>query len=136
MSQTWSVDRPVGKEPTGRAHATARGETMTGTSREPAIRVRELRKTYPGGMEAVKGISFDVSPGEVFGVLGPNGAGKSTTIGMLTTTVAPSSGSATVAGFDVGIAPLHARRASSVIFQESVLDASLSVRRNLDIHAR
>src|SRR3954462_5001760 len=50
-----------------------------------AVEVRQLHKTYPGGIHAVKGIDFDVATGEVFGLLGPNGAGKSTTIGMLTT---------------------------------------------------
>ena len=50
------------------------------------IDVRNLHKTYPGGVEAVRDISFSVRAGEVFGLLGPNGAGKSTTIGMLTTT--------------------------------------------------
>ena len=60
----------------------------------PAVEVARLRKTYPGGVEAVRGIDFQVAPGEVFGLLGPNGAGKSTTIGMLTTTIKPSSGSA------------------------------------------
>src|ERR1700751_1857285 len=67
----------------------------------PAVEVAQLRKTYPGGVEAVKGIDFDVAPGEVFGLLGPNGAGKSTTIGMLTTTVSPTSGSARLAGFNL-----------------------------------
>ena len=57
-----------------------------------AIEVDGLRKTYPGGVEAVKGIDFEVAPGEVFGLLGPNGAGKSTTIGMLTTTIVPTAG--------------------------------------------
>src|ERR671936_1428966 len=99
------------------------------------IEVRELRKTYAGGIEAVRGIDFDVETGEVFGLLGPNGAGKSTTVGMLTTTVAPTRGSALVAGFDVGRDPLAARRASSVVFQEPVVDRSLSGRRNLEIHA-
>src|SRR5204863_277242 len=51
------------------------------------IRVRDLGKSYGGGVEALDGISFDVLPGETFGLLGPNGAGKSTTIGILTTTV-------------------------------------------------
>src|SRR5919204_860807 len=100
------------------------------------IEVRKLRKVYPGGVEAVASIDFDVEPGEVFGLLGPNGAGKSTTIGMLTTTIAPTSGTAKVAGFDVSTQPLAARRMSSVVFQEAVVDRSLSGRRNLDIHAR
>jgi ABC-2 type transport system ATP-binding protein len=102
----------------------------------PTIEVRGLGKTYPGGVEAVKGIDFDVSPGEVFGLLGPNGAGKSTTIGMLTTTVRPTGGSARLAGHDVATEPLAARAQSSVVFQEQVLDRSLSARRNLEIHAK
>jgi ABC-2 type transport system ATP-binding protein len=100
------------------------------------IEVRDLRKTYPGGVEAVKGINFDVDPGEVFGLLGPNGAGKSTTIGMLTTTVAPTGGSARLAGFDVATEPLQARSVSSVVFQEAVVDGPLSGRENLELHAR
>src|SRR6266567_320163 len=103
---------------------------------QPAIEVIELRKTYPGGIEAVKGIDFAVAPGEVFGLLGPNGAGKSTTVGMLTTTIAPTSGTARLAGFDVAKEPLAARRVSSVVFQESVVDRALTGRRNLEIHAR
>jgi ABC-2 type transport system ATP-binding protein len=101
----------------------------------PAIEVRGLSKTYPGGVEAVRGIDFDVAAGEVFGLLGPNGAGKSTTIGMLTTTVAPTGGSAKLAGFDVSNAPLAARSVSSVVFQDAVVDRALSGRRNLEIHA-
>ena len=100
------------------------------------IEVRDLRKTYAGCVEAVKGIDFDVEPGEVFGLLGPNGAGKSTTIGMLTTTVAPSGGSARLAGYDVVAQPLQARGVSSVVFQEAVVDGALSGRENLDLHAR
>jgi ABC-2 type transport system ATP-binding protein len=100
------------------------------------IEVRDLRKVYAGGVEAVKGISFVVEPGEVFGLLGPNGAGKSTTIGMLTTTVRPTSGDAWLTGHDVRADPIAARRSSSVVFQDAVVDASLSGRRNLDVHAR
>ncbi len=100
------------------------------------IEVRKLQKIYPGGVEAVRGIDFDVAPGEVFGLLGPNGAGKSTTIGMLTTTIAPTGGTARVAGFDVAREPLSARRVSSVVFQEAVVDRSLTGRRNLELHAR
>ena len=100
------------------------------------IEVEKLRKVYPGGVEAVSGIDFEVAAGEVFALLGPNGAGKSTTIGMLTTTIRPTSGTARLAGFDVGRQPLAARRVSSVVFQEAVVDRSLSGRRNLDLHAR
>jgi ABC-2 type transport system ATP-binding protein len=102
----------------------------------PAVEVHALRKTYPGGVEAVRGIDFQVAPAEVFGLLGPNGAGKSTTIGMLTTTIKPTSGSARLAGFDVVRHPIAARAVSSVVFQESVLDKALTGRRNLDLHAR
>src|SRR5437660_2746531 len=101
-----------------------------------AIEVTKLSKTYPGGVEAVKGLDFEVAAGEVFGLLGPNGAGKSTTVGMLTTTIQPTAGSARLAGFDVADKPLAARRVSSVVFQESVVDRSLTGRRNLEIHAR
>src|SRR5256884_9520894 len=101
-----------------------------------AIQVHALTKTYPGGVEAVKAIDFDVERGEVFGLLGPNGAGKSTTIGMLTTTLAPTSGSALLAGHDVEMEPLSARQASSVVFQDSVVARSFTGRRNLDVHAR
>jgi ABC-2 type transport system ATP-binding protein len=101
----------------------------------PAIDVRALRKVYRGGVEAVKGIDFEVAPGEVFGLLGPNGAGKSTTIGMLTTTVVPTSGCARLAGYDVVKEPRRARSVSSVVFQEAVVDSGLTGRANLDLHA-
>jgi ABC-2 type transport system ATP-binding protein len=102
----------------------------------PAVEVTGLRKTYPGGVEAVKGISFEVAQGEVFGLLGPNGAGKSTTIGMLTTTVAPTDGTARLAGYDVAKQPLLARGVSSVVFQDAVVDRGLTGRANLELHAR
>lgn len=102
-----------------------------------AIEVRDLKKTYARGeVEAIKGISFEVSPGEVFGLLGPNGAGKSTTIGVLTTNVEPTGGTAYVAGFDVVADPLRARQAASVVFQDPAVDRGLTALRNLDTHAR
>jgi ABC-2 type transport system ATP-binding protein len=100
-----------------------------------AIEVTRLSKTYPGDVEAVRSIDFEVDVGEVFGLLGPNGAGKSTTVGMLTTTIAPTAGSARLAGFDVAAEPIAARNASSVVFQESVVDRSLTGLRSLEIHA-
>jgi ABC-2 type transport system ATP-binding protein len=99
------------------------------------IEVNQLSKTYPAGVEAVRGIQFDVATGEVFGLLGPNGAGKSTTIGMLTNTVTPSSGSARLGGFDVVSQPLQARALSAVVSQDPAVDRALSGRHNLEIHA-
>jgi ABC-2 type transport system ATP-binding protein len=101
-----------------------------------AIEAEGLRKTYPGGVEAVKGIDFQVSGGEVFGLLGPNGAGKSTTVGMLTTTIVPTAGSARLVGHDVARSPLLARSVSSVVFQEAVVDRGLTGRANLELHTR
>ena len=106
------------------------------TPTPPDIEVRGLAKTYPGGVVAVRGVDFHVDSGEVFGLLGPNGAGKSTTIGMLATTVTPTAGRATLAGFDVATQPLSARAVSSVVFQDAVVDRALTGRRNLEIHAR
>ena len=100
------------------------------------IEVHDLRKTYPGDVEALKGIDFEVERSEVFGLLGPNGAGKSTTIGILTTTVKPTGGTARLGGYDVVSQPLQARSVSSVVFQEAVVDGSLTGRQNLDLHAR
>jgi ABC-2 type transport system ATP-binding protein len=102
----------------------------------PAIEVSGLRKIYAGGVEAVKGIEFEVAAGEVFGLLGPNGAGKSTTVGMLTTTIVPTAGRARLAGHDVVTEPRHARSVSSVVFQEAVVDGGLTGLANLDLHAR
>jgi ABC-2 type transport system ATP-binding protein len=102
----------------------------------PAVSVHQLTKTFPGGIEAVKGIDFQVGAGEFFGLLGPNGAGKSTTIGMLTTTIAPTSGTAALVGHDVVKRPLHARSVSSVVFQEAVVDRGLTGRANLELHAK
>jgi ABC-2 type transport system ATP-binding protein len=101
-----------------------------------AIEAHSLTKTYPGGVEAVRGIDFEVAAGEVFGLLGPNGAGKSTTVGMLTTTIIPTGGRALVGGFDVAEQPLLARCVSSVVFQEPVLDGPLTGRANINLHER
>jgi ABC-2 type transport system ATP-binding protein len=113
----------------------SRAEQAAETPGTTAVLVRGLTKTYAGGVEAVKRIDFDVQSSEVFGLLGPNGAGKSTTIGMLTTTIRPTAGSASLAGFDVTEQPLAARSVSSVVFQDPVVDRSLSGKANLQIHA-
>src|SRR4051794_17682745 len=78
------------------------------------ISTRALTKDFPVSrtetVHAVRGISLDVEPGELVAVLGPNGAGKTTTLRMLTTLIAPTSGTATVAGYDVTTQPSQVRR--------------------------
>ncbi|HVM68118.1 MAG TPA: ABC transporter ATP-binding protein [Acidimicrobiales bacterium] len=101
-----------------------------------AVEAIDLTKTYANGVEAVKGISFRIEPGEAFGLLGPNGAGKSTTIGMLSTTVIPTSGRALLGGRDVARDPLGVRAISSVVFQDAVVDRPLTGRQNLELHLR
>jgi ABC-2 type transport system ATP-binding protein len=101
-----------------------------------AVEVRDLVKRYPRrDTNAVDGISFTVAPGEVFGLLGPNGAGKTTTVGILTTLVRATAGSAIVAGLDVARHPVQARAQFAVVPQRSNLDRALTPRQNLTFHA-
>ena len=100
-----------------------------------AIDVRGLVKQF-GDFTAVKGVSFAVEQGEVFGLLGPNGAGKSTLIRMLTTLIVPTAGSATVSGCDIAKDPDGVRRAIGVIPQAMTSDLDLTVEENLLIYAK
>jgi ABC-2 type transport system ATP-binding protein len=100
-----------------------------------AIEVRNLVKRF-GEFTAVNGVSFNVEEGEVFGLLGPNGAGKSTLIRMLTTLLAPSSGTALVNRFDIQRQADDVRRSIGVIPQAMTSDVELSVRENLLIYAK
>jgi ABC-2 type transport system ATP-binding protein len=95
------------------------------------IDVSQLVKTYGDGTKAVKGISFSVNEGEFFGFLGPNGAGKSTTIKILTTLLQKTSGSASVAGFDVVADAPKIRKIIGVQNQDTVVDEDLTGRENL-----
>jgi ABC-2 type transport system ATP-binding protein len=99
----------------------------------PAVAVEGLSKRY-GDLEAVKGIGFEVPPGEVFGFLGPNGAGKTTTIGMLCTLVRPTGGAARVAGHDIVADRDEVRRNIGLVFQDPTLDAYLTAEQNLRFH--
>jgi ABC-2 type transport system ATP-binding protein len=99
-----------------------------------AIDVRDLAKSF-GDVEAVRGVSFTVAPGEVFGFLGPNGAGKSTTINMLCTLVKPTSGSARVGDHDVVTERDDVRRHIGLVFQDPTLDGYLTAEQNLRLHA-
>jgi ABC-2 type transport system ATP-binding protein len=100
-----------------------------------AIDVRGLVKQF-GDFTAVKGVSFAVEEGEVFGLLGPNGAGKSTLIRMLTTLIVPTAGSAIVGGCDIAKDPDGVRRSIGVIPQAMTSDLDLTVEENLLIYAK
>jgi ABC-2 type transport system ATP-binding protein len=100
----------------------------------PAIEVDDLVKSY-GEVDAVRGVSFAVPPGEVFGFLGPNGAGKSTTINVLCTLARPTSGTARVNGFDVVTQRDDVRRHLGLVFQDPTLDVQLTAAQNLRLHA-
>jgi ABC-2 type transport system ATP-binding protein len=101
----------------------------------PAIRVQHIVKKY-GDFEAVKGVSFDVADGEIFGLLGPNGAGKSTLIRMMTTLIPVTSGKAIVGGHDVSKDSDAVRRMIGVIPQALTSDQDLTVEENLSIYAK
>jgi len=106
------------------------------TDTSPAIEVRDLVKRYQKSKaNAVDGVSFQVRRGEIFGLLGPNGAGKTTTIGVLITSVVPTSGSCSVMGIDVGGDPIGVKQRIAVVPQQSNLDRSLQVREILTFHA-
>ena len=98
------------------------------------IDVNGLTKTF-SNVRAVKDVSFTVSEGEVFGFLGPNGAGKTTTINMLCTLVRPTSGSATLNGYDVITDKNAVRRSIGLVFQETTLDDHLTAEQNIMFHA-
>ncbi len=104
--------------------------------REPAVEVVDLVKRYPKSTtNAVDGLTFAVPAGELFGLLGPNGAGKSTAIGILTTRVIATSGTARVSGIDVVAEPVRARSRLAVVPQQVNLDRQLTARQNLLFHA-
>jgi ABC-2 type transport system ATP-binding protein len=103
--------------------------------------VENLTKTYPGTrktppVEAVRGVSFAVERGELFGLLGPNGAGKSTTLGCISTLVRPSAGRILVDGVSVTEAPHAAKQRIAVVPQTRNLDRDLTVREVLTYHGR
>ena len=119
------VDAPAGPVPAG-------GEP----AQDVAVEVVALVKRYPKSpVNAVDGLSFAVRRGEIFGLLGPNGAGKTTTVGVLTTRVLPTSGTARVAGLDVVRDAVAVRARLGVVPQRVNLDRSLTTRNNLVFHA-
>ena len=101
----------------------------------PGIEIRGLRKRY-GDRDALQGVDLDVARGAFFGMLGPNGAGKTTLVGILTTLLDPSDGSARLLGRDVVAERAAVRRSVGVVFQESTLDPELTGREHLVLYAR
>jgi ABC-2 type transport system ATP-binding protein len=100
------------------------------------IEVEKLVKRYRRATaNAVDGISFGVESGAFFALLGPNGAGKTTTISILTTTLAPTSGSVTIAGYDAVRQAAEVRRHVGIIFQKPSLDLNLTAEENVRFHA-
>src|SRR5436190_837744 len=118
----------------GRVTQTAEQPSGPAAAREPAVWTRGLAKNF-GEVEAVRGIDFEVAPGEVFGFLGPNGAGKTTTIAMLCTLARPTAGEARVAGHDVVAERDEVRRNIGLVFQDPTLDGYLTAEENLRFHA-
>jgi ABC-2 type transport system ATP-binding protein len=102
---------------------------------EPAIMVQDLVREFRKGPRAVDGIDLAVSPGEIYGFLGPNGAGKSTTVLMLTTLLPPTSGRATVGGYDIVRQGGQVRAAIGAALQEAALDSILTGREHLLLQA-
>lgn len=100
------------------------------------IEVRDLAKTYPGGIEAVRGVSFHVKEGEFFGFLGPNGAGKTTTINMLVNLVKKTAGTVTIDGFDIQKHPAEIYGRIGFAMQEIGLDETATAREMLQLHGR
>jgi ABC-2 type transport system ATP-binding protein len=101
---------------------------------DAAIRVEDISYSY-GEIEAVKGISFEVAPGEILGFLGPNGAGKSTTIKILTGQLTPKSGRARVLGTDVAADDPAIQAQIGVCFEEKNLYDTMSAQENLRFFA-
>ena len=121
MLETMDYDR--------RADRLLTREDLTGA----AIAARSLRRTFKGGIEAVRDIDLTVSRGEVFGFLGPNGAGKTTTVRMLCTLLPPTAGTAAVAGLDVVRDAADVRRRIGVALQEIGLDPVQTGRELLEL---
>ena len=108
---------------------------MPDTKTGPCIHVAHLHRRF-GSIQAVRGISFDVPYGSVFGFLGPNGAGKTTTIKVLTTLIPPTSGHVTIFGKDIVKESRDIRKRIGVVFQEPSFEANLTVERALDLYGR
>jgi len=101
----------------------------------PAVQCRDLRKTYDGKVEAVRGLNLEINAGECFGLLGPNGAGKTTTIEILEGLLQPTSGEVTVLGRNWKSNPREIREQIGISLQETRLSEKLTVRETIELFA-
>lgn len=99
-----------------------------------AIETKKLTKSY-GSLKAVDSLDISVESGEIFGLLGPNGAGKTTAVSMLCTILKPTSGTATVNGFDIIREANKVRKSIGIVFQDPSIDDRLTGKENLFMHA-
>src|SRR5688500_2854051 len=111
-------------------------ESPSPSPQDAVIQVRDLVKVYGTETRALDGINFQVAAGELFGFLGPNGAGKTTTIRILATLLRATSGTATVAGFDVNAQPREVRRRLGLAMQQFALDAFSTGRESIELNGR
>jgi ABC-2 type transport system ATP-binding protein len=107
---------------------------MSNNSQQPILRVEGLDIFY-GDFQAVKKVSFDVMPGEIFGLLGPNGAGKTSTLSAVESLIKPSAGTILVAGYDTRRQPLYARACMGVQLQATSFQPELTVGEILHLYA-
>ena len=100
-----------------------------------AISIRDLKKRYSNGKQALDGVSFDVERGSIFGLLGPNGAGKSTIINILAGMVQKTSGQASIWGFDIDANPRNAKASIGIVPQEIMFDPFFTPFETLELFA-
>src|SRR3977135_177267 len=105
------------------------------SSMPAAIQCRDLRKTYDGKVEAVRGLNLEIEAGECFGLLGPNGAGKTTTIEILEGLLEPTSGEVTILGRNWKEHSRELREWLGISLQETRLSEKLTVRETIDLFA-
>jgi ABC-2 type transport system ATP-binding protein len=110
--------------------------SASATIARSAVEAVGLVKTYPGNVQALKGVSFSVEPGAVFALLGPNGAGKSTIVKVLTTLSRPNAGHASIVGRDVVREPDRVRRVIGVVGQKAAVDLEATTAENLTLQGQ